>query len=90
MGAICQRSPCDRFLQGLGRYIVGRPVEKPNHYVQVVYAEDADGTQYEVVEMPIDYCPFCGTRLAGELDEGYLTTKKARAKVPKRVRPEAS
>lgn len=83
MATICQRSPCDRFLQALGRYIFGRPNAKPNYYVALTYVEDSDAIQYDIQEVRLDYCPFCGTRL-DDIDEEYMTTKKARARVPVR------
>jgi len=72
MGAICQRSPCDTFMSALGRYIFGRPSEAPDHYVMQVHSEKSNS----LIEITVEYCPFCGTRLSGELDESYLKVKK--------------
>lgn len=57
---------------------------KPSYYVMLSYLEDVDAVQYEVTEVRLDYCPFCGTRL-DDIDEEYLTTKRARARTPIRV-----
>lgn len=53
MAKICDRSPCDRLLQALGNWLFG---SAEGFFLQA--ASDS-----KEVEVTIDYCPFCGTRL---------------------------
>jgi hypothetical protein len=56
MSRICDRSPCDRLLEVLGKYIFGSsPTGNGGFYFQMPGEDPA--------EIEIDYCPFCGTRL---------------------------
>lgn len=57
----CDRSPCKRLLNGLGRYIFG---DEQGGYVM---AFSVKRRKAPVSIIPIRYCPFCGTRLS-ELD----------------------
>lgn len=55
MSRICDRSPCDQLLHALGVWIFGYS-DKPGFFI-VAATETVD------LEVAVDYCPFCGTRL---------------------------
>jgi len=58
----CDRSPCTRLIEALGKWIYGKPDD--GSYVAV-------SPTLEISE--IRYCPFCGIRLAQlELKAGQL------------------
>jgi len=65
MALICDRSPCDRLLQALGRFSFGAIVDAKD----VVTLEVLTTSGHETVI--IEYCPFCGTRL-DEIGPGLL------------------
>lgn len=53
MSKICDRSPCDLLLNALGNYIFGSP-----EGFYIVACQDG-----KEIEVSIEYCSFCGTRL---------------------------
>lgn len=76
MARICDRSPCDTFIQALGVWIFGFKDGQVGFYV-----ETSEG-----VEVNIEYCPFCGTRLeeieAVILEKFTRPRRKRRPKTP--------
>lgn len=62
MSKICDRSPCDRLLATLGKFIFGAPDKDGGFYI-VVAGSEAMPPLEGPTEVNIDYCPFCGTRL---------------------------
>ena len=66
MAIICDRSPCDRLLQALGRYIFGA-VQGRVDVVTLEVLTPQKGHETALIE----YCPFCGTRL-DEIGPGLL------------------
>lgn len=65
MAIICDRSPCDRLLQALGRYIFGAVAGTRDMVTLEVVTPKGSATAV------IEYCPFCGTRL-DEVGPGLL------------------
>ena len=59
MPRICDRSPCDRLLEALGKYIFGAPDRDGGFYMTVL----PDDKVQDPLEISVDYCPFCGTRM---------------------------
>lgn len=55
----CDRSPCSRLLDALGRYVFGRP--STGEYVLTFMVRTKRGRPRVI---PIRYCPFCGIRLS--------------------------
>ena len=55
----CDRSPCARLLDALGRYVFGRP--STGEYVLTFMVRTKRGKPKVI---PIHYCPFCGMRLS--------------------------
>ena len=53
----CDRSPCDKLLGALGRWIFGNP---GGGYTAVTGKLNQDNVRYLD---SISYCPFCGTHL---------------------------
>lgn len=60
MGKICDRSPCDRLLNSLGKFIFGATDKDGGFYITTASGENLTEGPTEV---NIEYCPFCGTRL---------------------------
>lgn len=60
MAEFCDRTPCARFLRALGVWVSGARNLETGKCFFVVFPPDSaeDGTGE-----PIEYCPFCGTRL---------------------------
>lgn len=71
----CDRSPCARLLDALGRYVFGRPAT--GEYVLTFMVRTKRGRPRVI---PIRYCPFCGMRLSSlELfADGHVTVKPNR------------
>lgn len=70
MAEICDRSPCDKFIAALGRFVFS----KRNAGSKTAFVIDAmrrDGETQTHAELDIEYCPFCGTRLE-EVGPGLL------------------
>lgn len=65
MATICDRSPCDRLLSALGRYIFGATNGRADLVTLEVITPEGHDTAI------IEYCPFCGTRLE-EVGPGLL------------------
>lgn len=65
MATICDRSPCDRLLKALGRYIFGATNGRSDLVTLEVITPEGSDTAI------IEYCPFCGTRLE-EVGPGLL------------------
>ena len=71
----CDRSPCARLLDALGRYVFGRP--DTGEYVLTFMVRTKRGRPNVI---PIRYCPFCGMRL-GRLElsaDGRVTVDAKR------------
>ena len=62
MPKVCDRSPCDRLMKALGRFMFG--VSNSTFTLEVATPR---GRETAMVE----YCPFCGTRLE-EIGPGLL------------------
>lgn len=56
MARVCDRSPCDSLLNALGNFIFGYQ-DRDGFYITVMSSSDSP------TEEPIEYCPYCGTRL---------------------------
>lgn len=56
MARFCDRSPCGPLMGALGHYIFG----SLEGFILVIRSEDI---KREEIEVDIEYCPFCGTRL---------------------------
>jgi hypothetical protein len=56
MAKFCDRSPCSPLMAALGSYIFG----SQEGFILLV---PSGAPPHEEVEIDIDYCPFCGTRL---------------------------
>ena len=54
----CDRSPCARLIDALGRYVFGNP--KTGEFVLTFMVRTKRGRPKVI---PIRYCPFCGSRL---------------------------
>lgn len=65
MAIICDRSPCDRLLRALGKYIFGALSGRTDVVTLEVLTPGGHDTAV------ISYCPFCGTRL-DEIGPGLL------------------
>lgn len=78
MATICDRSPCDRLLQALGRYIFGAVQGRTDVVTLEVLTPRGHETSF------IEYCPFCGTRL-DEIGPGLLERFLPVARAPKSV-----
>jgi hypothetical protein len=73
MARICDRSPCDSLLKALGNWVFGTH----EGFFVTVASQDKDKDSDE----PIDYCPFCGTRLeevGPMLIEKFMRPRKRR------------
>lgn len=80
MARICDRSPCDKLLAVLGKYVFGSNTdEEPGFFIAVLDDEDEAVSN----KMFVDYCPFCGTRLeevpGGVIDRFTKSRKRRRA-----------
>jgi hypothetical protein len=74
MSKICDRSPCDEFLEGLGNYIFG---SQEGWYMVVT-----EGGKDKEVSMR--YCLSCGTHLEGlpqAILERYMRPRRRRRKL---------
>lgn len=69
MATICDRSPCEKLIHSLGIFISGS--HTGYSFITVVDGEEK--------LFPIQYCPFCGTRLS-LLPVSVLTKYKLKAK----------
>jgi hypothetical protein len=70
---ICDRSPCDSLLDGIGVWLF---YDQQEGFYQKIYV-DGEG----VVDKLIEYCPFCGTRLSEvgcTVLERYMKPRKRR------------
>lgn len=56
MARICDRSPCDTLLKALGNFIFGAPDREGGFYLVAMVSNSP-------IEVSIEYCPYCGTRL---------------------------
>ena len=56
MSQICDRSPCDVLLSGIGVWVF---YDEQEGFYEKVYIEEEG-----VVDKLITYCPYCGTRLS--------------------------
>lgn len=65
MALICDRSPCDRLLNALGKYVFGALAGRTDIVTLEVLTPKGHETAL------IEYCPFCGTRL-DEIGPGLL------------------
>lgn len=65
MAIICDRSPCDRLLRALGKYVFGALSGRTDVVTLEVLTPSGHDTAV------ISYCPFCGTRL-DEIGPGLL------------------
>lgn len=75
MSAICQRSPCTRLTNALGRWVRANR----EGWFQRIFEETVPG-QGKVDWVQIPYCPFCGTHLS-EVHERLVEHLPARPKL---------
>ena len=82
---VCDKPTCDRLTAVLGVLVFGHATEEGSEWEFRMHVPTPKGGEIEII---IEYCPFCGTRLEGvdpSIIAKYMHPRMRRRRTPPKI-----